>query len=385
MSEETNTPPSTTTDQIQEVGHEVAKEIMADGSTEKGGFLDNIKKMWRAHIDKNKAKAEARKATLEDQGSEAGQGVSSKGNGNPAESTVPNPNPVPPIPTNGKQPLIVEADFFENFDPKKDLKKLDPETRKRIKDAEKLFQEGTSTMKDLIAPSSMEITARTLNLNGKHVKSFFVFNYPRFLDANWLSQVINFPTTLDVSIFIYPEESGHIMKVLRKKVAEMRSTMRIQKRKGMVEDVGLETALQDAEELRGNLQKGVERFFQIGLYFTVYADTKDQLDSISKQLETVLGGKLVMTRTADFRTERAFNTTLPQCTDEMEVIRNMNTGPASTIFPFVSNDLTSNQGILYGLNRHNNSLIIMDRFGLENANSVTFAKSGAGKSYAVKL
>ena len=149
--------------------------------------------------------------------------------------------------------------------------------------------------------------------------------------------------------------------------------------------MGLDTALEDAEQLRVDLQRGNEKFFQVGLYFTLYADTQEKLNKTAKQLETILGGQLVMTRTADFRTERGFESTLPQATDMIEVVRNMNTSPLSTTFPFVSSDLTSNEGILYGINRHNNSLIIFDRFNLENANQVVFAKSGAGKSYAVKL
>ncbi|MCF7918185.1 ATP-binding protein [Candidatus Gracilibacteria bacterium] len=257
--------------------------------------------------------------------------------------------------------------------------------RKRIIDAEKLYQNGIVSVKDLIAPSSVELSMYDMKLNGMFVKSYFVFNYPRFLESNWMNQLINFDATLDISLFVYPTDSARMMKILRKKVAEMLSTKHINDKRGLVNDTALDTALEDAEQLRVDLQRGTEKFFQVGIYFTVYGETKEGLDKTCKQLETILGGQLVMTRSADFRVERGFETTLPQGKDMIEEFRNMNTSPLSTTFPFVSSDLTSNEGILYGLNRHNNSLIIFDRFNLENANQVVFAKSGAGKSYAVKL
>ncbi len=276
-------------------------------------------------------------------------------------------------------------EFFENFDPKRDKKLLTPDMRQRIKDAEKMYQEGVVSMKDLIAPGSMEVAPMSMKLNGMHAKSFFVFNYPRYLETNWMEQVINFDVTMDLSVFIYHTDPARIMKILRKKVAEMLSTKHIHEKRGLVNDTSLDTALEDAEQLRVDLQRGTEKFFQVGVYFTLYAENEEKLETAKKQIETILGGKLIMTHSTDFRTERGFESTLPQATDMLDVTRNMNTSPLSTVFPFMSNDLTSNQGILYGLNRHNNSLVIFDRFDLENANQVVFAKSGAGKSYAVKL
>lgn len=308
------------------------------------GILGKIKARWQEHVTKNKQKIEENKQNLEN----------------------------------------IE-EFIINFDPKKDKKKLTQEIRKKIIEQEKIYQEGIITIKDLVAPSSMDISTHDLRVNNTFVKSFLVFSYPRYLESNWLNQIINFDASMDISIFVYPSESSSMLKILRKKVAEMRSTQHINQKKGVVESVSLETALEDAQSLRVDLQRGKERFFQVGIYLTVYADTKEKLETTSKQLETILGGKLVMTKTGDFRTERAFESTLPQCTDQVEVLRNMNTSPLSTTFPFVSSNLSSNDGILYGINRHNNSLIIFDRFKLENANSVIFAKSGAGKSYAVKL
>ncbi|PID70809.1 conjugal transfer protein TraC [bacterium DOLZORAL124_38_8] len=285
--------------------------------------------------------------------------------------------------TNENEQIL--QDLFENFDPKTDKKKLNKKLRAKIIEAEKLYQSGVSDIKDLIAPSSLEVKPTHMKLNGLATKSYFVFSYPRYLETNWLNPIINFEATMDMSLFVYPIESARMMKILRKKVAEMQSTRRIQAKKGAVNDVSLDTALEDAESLRISLQRGTERFFQVGIYLTIYAENEEKLKVLGKQLETLLGGQLVMIRAADFQCERAFESTLPQCTDMLDIVRNMNTGPLSTTFPFVSNDLTSSEGILYGLNRHNNSLIIFDRFKMENANQVVFAKSGAGKSYAVKL
>ena len=276
-------------------------------------------------------------------------------------------------------------ELLENFDPKKDRLKLSAKQRSEIITSEKKYRAGVVSIKDLIAPSSMEISPYKLKINNQWARSFFIYNYPRFLDVGWLDQIINFEAKIDISMFIYPENSAEILKTLRKKVAEMLSTKHISERKGIVNDTGLDTALEDAEQLRVDLQRGTEKFYQVGIYFTLYAETEELLDKTSEKLQTIFGGQMIMTRPTDFRTERGFNSTLPQGTDELCVLRNMNTSPLSTGFPFISNNLTSDNGILYGLNRHNNSLIIFDRFKLENANSVIFAKSGAGKSYAVKL
>lgn len=264
-------------------------------------------------------------------------------------------------------------------------KKLTPEERKKLIEAEKIFQHGLMTIRDLIAPSSMDIEYDHLRLEGLYAQSFFVYSYPRYIDANWLSPVVNFDVTMELSQFIYPIDSSKIMKILRKKVAQMQSSVRINQEKGRVRDPALETALEDAEILRTELQRGQEKFFQFALYCTVYSDDMKILKKVAKQLESLLGGKLVLTKRADLQIEHAFDSCLPMCLDEIDVVSNMNTSPLSATFPFTSSDLTSNEGILYGLNRHNDSLIIFDRFSLENANSVAFSKSGAGKSYAVKL
>ncbi len=262
---------------------------------------------------------------------------------------------------------------------------LTKEEERHIKEAEKMYREGMATIKDLIAPTSFEVNFDHLKIGNTFVRSFFVYAYPRYIDANWLSPVINLDATLDISMFIYPSNSAEIMKVLRNKVAQMQSSIHINQDRGMVRDPAIEASLQDAEELRDKLQRGQEKFFHFALYFTIYGDDLEKLKKVQTHLETLLGGKLLLTKSANLQHEHGLNSCLPLCTDEIEVLRNMNTSPLSTSFPFTSSELTSNEGILYGLNRHNDSLVIFDRFSLENANSVIFSKSGGGKSYAVKL
>ncbi len=264
-------------------------------------------------------------------------------------------------------------------------KSLTAAERKEILEAEKLYNEGLTSIRDLIAPASFEVAYDHLNVEGLYAQSYYVYAYPRYLETNWLSPIVNFEVTMDVSQFIYPISSATIMRTLKRKVAQFQASLRMNREKGNVSDPALETALQDAEQLRTELQRGQEKFFQFGMYMTVYSDDLKKLQKITKQLESLLGGKLVLTKKANLQQEYAFNSTIPLCLDELQVNSNMNTSPLSSTFPFISSELTSNDGILYGLNRHNESLVIFDRFSLENANSVVFAKSGAGKSYAIKL
>jgi type IV secretory pathway VirB4 component len=256
---------------------------------------------------------------------------------------------------------------------------------KRLDDVEKTYKEGLTTLRDLLAPASLKFESSYFELNGKFARSFFVLAYPRFLSSNWLSFVINAEGALDLSMFIYPIDSETILKKLKSKVGEIGSQISINQEKGQVRDPMLETAYKDVEGLRDNLMQGTEKYFRFALYFTIYAEDIKELDKNSTSLESALGSKLIITKRALLQSSAGFNSTLPLGTDELDVSNNMNTGPLSSTFPFVSSDLTSNDGILYGINRHNNSLIIFDRFALENANGVIFAKSGAGKSYAVKL
>lgn len=256
---------------------------------------------------------------------------------------------------------------------------------KEAQEVEQAFLKGVNTLRDLIAPSSLEFHTSHFRLGTKYGRTLYIYGYPREIFTGWLSSVINMDEVLDVSMFLYPVDTQVVMQNLRKKVTQLEASMSINQEKGKTRDPGLEAALQDAEELRDELQVGSQKFFRYGLYLTLYADSLDELTFIQNKVETLFGQQLVFSKVASSQQEQGLNSTIPQMTDQLEIRRNMNTGAISTSFPFTSADLTQEKGILYGLNMHNNGLVIFDRFTLENANAVVFAKSGAGKSFAVKL
>ena len=250
---------------------------------------------------------------------------------------------------------------------------------------QRAFEQGTNTFRDLISPSAISIQADHFRLGSKYGRTLYVYAYPRSLYTGWLSSIINIDEVIDVSMYIYPADTNAVMKNLKKKVTQLEASYQLNAEKGQVRDPELEHAIQDAEELRDQLQIGAERFFRFGLYITLWADSLEELKIIQQKIETILGQQMVYSKVANCQQEQGLNATIPQCTDQLQIRRNMNTGAISTSFPFTSSDLTQDRGILYGVNMHNNGLVIFDRYSLENANMVVFAKSGAGKSFAVKL
>lgn len=252
-------------------------------------------------------------------------------------------------------------------------------------EVEQAFLKGMTTLRDLIAPSSLEIHSSYFRLGTKYGRTLYIYGYPRQIYTGWLSSLINIDEVLDISMFIYPVDSQVVLNNLRKKVTQLEASMSINSEKGRTRDPGLEAAMADAEELRDQLQVGAERFFRYGLYVTLYADSLDELSFVQHKIETLFGQQLIFSKVASSQQEQGLNSTIPQMSDQLQIRRNMNTGAISTSFPFTSADLTQEKGVLYGINMHNNGLVIFDRFSLENANMVVFAKSGAGKSFTVKL
>jgi len=238
---------------------------------------------------------------------------------------------------------------------------------------------------DFIAPPAIKIASDHFRIGEKFAKSYFIFSYPRYLSTGWLSPIINLDIPLDVSIFFHPIDTGLVLKQLRKKVTEVQSEIMEKEEKGLIRDPVLETAYKDIEVLRDRLQTAQERMFRVGLYITIYGDDKKELEKIEGTLRSILESKLVYIKPALYQQEKGMISAYPAGIDKLQVHTSINTSPLSTIFPFISFDLSSNEGILYGINQHNNSLILFDRFSLENANSCVFGKSGGGKSYAVKL
>ncbi len=252
-------------------------------------------------------------------------------------------------------------------------------------DTEALYARGLATIKDLIAPPAIKVSTNSMHIGDVVSRTLFVIAYPRYLSTNWFSPIVNIDFAMDTALFIHPIETAEILKQLRKSATQVQSQMSIELEDGKIRDPVLEAALQNIEDLRDRLQQGTEKFFRFGLYMTVYGSDEKDLSDKTQAIGAILESQLVYTKSAVLRMDKGFAATRPLGNDVLDVANNLNTEPLSTTFPFVSSDLSSNEGILYGINRHNNSLILFDRFKMENANMVVFAKSGAGKSYTVKL
>ncbi|HTK32978.1 MAG TPA: DUF87 domain-containing protein [Candidatus Paceibacterota bacterium] len=250
---------------------------------------------------------------------------------------------------------------------------------------EEIYQAGVLELKDVIAPSALKISPKELNLGEKVGRTLFVISYPRFLDESWFAPIINLDKVFDISIFIHPVDTAKILRHFQKKVAEVQSQISRREDKGLVRDPALDTAYQDLEQLRDQLMQAQEHLFDVGVYITIFADTENELDKLESEIKSILEAKLVYLKPALFQQEQGFKSVIPIADDQLNVHSKLNSSPLSSLFPFVSFDLTSNKGILYGINRHNSSLVLFDRFSLENYNSVTFATAGAGKSYTTKL
>jgi conjugal transfer ATP-binding protein TraC len=247
------------------------------------------------------------------------------------------------------------------------------------------FQKGITALRDFIAPSSLEFKSTHFQIGTRYARTYYVYGYPRQVYTGWLSSLVNIDEVMDLSMYIYPVESQVVLENLKKKVTQLEAGIQIDSEKGRVRDPSKQAAILDAEEMRDKLQVGEERFFRFGLYFTIYGSSMDELEFISHKIESMLGQQLVYSKPATSQQEQGLNSTVPQLVDQLQIRRNMSTGALSTSFPFTSADLTQDNGILYGINMHNSGLVIFDRFSLENGNSVVFAKSGAGKSFLVKL
>lgn len=256
---------------------------------------------------------------------------------------------------------------------------------KKIIEEERVFRKGEVTVRDLIAPAVFKVSPRFLDLGGKIVSTLFVITYPRYISVGWFAPIVVLNIPLDIAMYFYPVPSHVVLKELKKKTGALEAQLLSDAEKGAPRDPIRETALKDIEQLRDNLAQGTEKFFQFALYITVYADNEKHLEELAEKMENILGSKLVYSKRVYYQAEQGFNSTLPLCNDEISIGFNMNSSPCAASFPFISAELTSDDGILYGINRHNNSLVLFDRFSLQNANAVVFATSGAGKSYTVKL
>ncbi|MEK9131874.1 MAG: DUF87 domain-containing protein [Patescibacteria group bacterium] len=265
------------------------------------------------------------------------------------------------------------------------LKKKKPEASIAPILPQQIYDAGVLELQDVIAPSALKISPRELNLGDKIVRTFFVISYPRFLTDSWFSPIINLEKIFNISLFIHPIDTAQVLRQFQKKVAEVQSQINQREAKGLVRDPMLDTAYHDLEGLRDNLQQAQEKLFDVGLYITIYGENVNELDKTESEIKSILESKLVYVKPALFQQEQGYMSSLPIVDDQLNVHSKLNSSPLSSMFPFVSFDLTSDKGILFGVNRHNSSMVLFDRFSLENYNSITFAKSGSGKSYTTKL
>jgi len=247
------------------------------------------------------------------------------------------------------------------------------------------FSRGLVTIQDIIAPEAIEVDFTYQKINSTYTRTLFIAGYPRAVPANWLSPLINYPNQANISMFVFPSDTGDILDDLKRKITEMEAEITSDIRGGKISNINTEIKLSDARSMREQLAAGSERFFQFGLYVTIKADSKEELDRITKSIQGTLGALMIVSKKSSLQMDEGFKTTLPMGVDRLQVTRNMDTTSLATTFPFTSSELTMETGIVYGINEHNDSLVIFDRFKMENANMVVFAKSGAGKSYTVKL
>jgi conjugal transfer ATP-binding protein TraC len=269
------------------------------------------------------------------------------------------------------------------------FKKKEPTTQDQQEAAEleklKEFSRGLVTVQDIIAPEAIEVDFTFQKINSTYTRTLFVAGYPRTVPANWLAPLINYPHQMNISMFIFPVDVKEVLDNLKRKITEMEAEIQSDLRQGKISNINTEVKLEDARIIREQLAKGAERFFQFGLYLTLQADTLEELEKVTKHIQSTLGSLLIVSKKATLQMDDGFKTTLPMGVDKLLVTRNMDTTSLATTFPFTSSELTMETGIMYGINEHNDSLVIFDRFKMENANMMIFAKSGAGKSYTVKL
>ncbi len=291
----------------------------------------------------------------------------------PTTSTLSTSSPIIDTPTT----TLVEID-----DPDRKLTKAEAD---ELKATEKEYKDALAFVKDMIAPAMMQIDAKKLQIGDTYIRTIFTYAYPDLLEWNWLSPLINWDVKFDISMFIYPIDSSRVNRFLKKRLTQLRSQYAINREKWLITDPHLDAQMQDVEELQVSLTRGQEKYYHFSLYITTYAESEDEMRRLGNTLDVMLSGRNILTKQALLRAEQGFIATGPFARDEVNVYRNISTKGLSTTFPFSSNSLSQDDGIFYGINTHNNSLIIFDRFKTENANMCVFAKSGWGKSFAVKL
>jgi len=224
-----------------------------------------------------------------------------------------------------------------------------------------------------------------LQIGDRYVRTLFISGYPYVASVGWLNMLINFNHNIDISHHIEQINPLLALPKLNRKITELESTKRTMQKQGKVIGSEITDPLESAIELKDKIQRGQEKLFQVSIYMTITADSVANLNKITTILETVMSTRLFYIKTATFRQLEGLQTTLPRGENKLGQNRNLDSSSAALTFPFVSSELVQESGILYGVNKSNNSLVIVDRFSLNNANAIIFAQSGSGKSYTAKV
>jgi type IV secretory pathway VirB4 component len=244
---------------------------------------------------------------------------------------------------------------------------------------------GEQDYHDLLSYAGLEEQVDYLVIDGQYVRTLFISGYPFVASSGWLDSLINFNRNVDISYHLHEVNALQALPKLHRKITELESTKRAMLRAGKIVGSEITDPLESAMELRDKIQRGQEKLFQMAIYITLRATSLSELNKVTKLLETTLSARLFYSKVARYQQLEALQSILPRAEDQLGQKRNLDSSSAALSFPFMSSELVQESGILYGVNKSNNSLVILDRFSLHNANSIVFAQSGSGKSYATKV
>lgn len=257
--------------------------------------------------------------------------------------------------------------------------------KKQTRQRELSFTFGEQDPLDVMSYAGLEESVDHLCIDGVYIRNLFISGYPFVASSGWLDSLINFNHDTDISYHIHEVNALSALPKLNRKITELESTKRAMLREGKIVGSEIIDPLDSAIELRDKIQRGQEKLFQMAIYVAIRADSLEELNKITKLLEATLSTRLFYSKVAHYQQLEALQSILPRGEDQLMQKRNLDSSSAALTFPFMSSELVQESGILYGVNKSNNSLVILDRFSLHNANSITFAQSGAGKSYTTKV
>ena len=244
---------------------------------------------------------------------------------------------------------------------------------------------GEQDAVDVLSYAGLEENIDHLNIDGVYMRTLYISGYPFVANSGWMDSLINFNHDTDISYHIHEVSALSALPKLHRKITELESTKRAMMRAGKIVGSEITDPLESAMELRDKIQRGQEKLFQMSIYICLRAESLEELNKITKLLEATMSARLFYSKVARYQQLEALQSILPRAEDQLAQKRNLDSSSAALTFPFMSSELVQESGILYGVNKSNNSLVILDRFSLHNANSITFAQSGAGKSYTTKV